>query len=97
MPDNVKNFKLEIAQIMSKIYLTSELKITTDERKDNISSFKLNDNFSKKEFQELWNKIKVKTVYEVNFDSSELIEKAVKSINLNLKIKKSKAIITSEA
>lgn len=95
LPENIKNFKTEIGQIMSKIYLTSELKITSDERKNNVSEFKLNDNFSKKEFQELWGKIKIKTVYEVNFDSVELIQKSVDSINLNLKIKKSKAVITS--
>jgi len=95
LPENIQNFKIEIAQIMNKIHLTSELKITSDERKNNIVSFKLNDNFNKKEFQKLWSKIKIKTVYEVNFDSLELIEKSVNSINLNLKIKKSKAVITT--
>lgn len=41
----------------------------------------LNDNFSKKEFQELWNKINKKYAYTAHFDSNELIEKATAHIN----------------
>lgn len=37
---------------------------------------KLNANFSKKEFQELWNEINHQYVYTVHYDSKELIEKA---------------------
>lgn len=94
LPENIKDFKQEVIEIVRKVYLTSELKIASDDRKNNPISFKLNDNFYKKEFQDLWNKIKIKTVYEVNFDSDELIKKSIDSINVNLKIKKSKAFIT---
>ncbi|PNQ84227.1 type III restriction-modification system endonuclease [Paenibacillus polymyxa] len=41
----------------------------------------LNDNFYKKEFQTLWGYINHQYAYTVEFDSSELIEKAVKHIN----------------
>jgi len=42
----------------------------------------LNDaNFHKKEFQTLWQRINRKAAYEVKFDSSELIDKAVAAIN----------------
>jgi type III restriction enzyme len=41
----------------------------------------LNENFSKKEFQQLWNKINRKAVYTVSFDSNELIKKCVKALN----------------
>ncbi|MDD7075227.1 MAG: hypothetical protein SPG55_05270, partial [Prevotella sp.] len=34
---------------------------------------KLNDNFAKKEFQELWHRINHKYAYTVDFDSEELI------------------------
>ena len=40
----------------------------------------LNDNFYRKEFQELWNCINHKYAYTVKFDSAELIEKAVNHI-----------------
>lgn len=47
---------------------------------------KLNDNFKKKEFQELWKRINHKYAYIVSFDSNELIEKAVAAINSNLTV-----------
>ena len=46
----------------------------------------LNENFSKKEFQELWNRINHKYAYTVDFDSEELIEKAVNAINADLNV-----------
>ena len=44
----------------------------------------LNENFYKKEFQELWNYINHKYAYTVDFDSSELITKSIGHINDNL-------------
>ncbi len=44
----------------------------------------LNERFYKKEFQELWNTINHKYAYTVEFDSNELIKKAVESINKDL-------------
>ena len=93
LPEELIGFNKEIGELMNKIYLTSELKVATDERKNNIPTFKLTDNFKKKEFQDLWKKIKVKTIYEVDFDSNELIKKSIDSIKNNLKVKKAKAIV----
>ena len=45
---------------------------------------KLNDNFYKKEFQKLWALINHKYAYTVEFDSEELIKKAIESIDKNL-------------
>jgi type III restriction enzyme len=95
LPDNVLDFKNEIVEIMRKVYLTSELKVAENEREKSQVSFDLNENFHKKEFQDLWSKIKVKTVYEVDFNSEELIKKSINSIDINLRIKKSKAIIST--
>jgi type III restriction enzyme len=44
----------------------------------------LNENFYKKEFQELWNYINHKYAYTVDFDSNELITKSIGHINDNL-------------
>lgn len=41
----------------------------------------LNDNFAKHEFKELWNMINVKYAYTVDFNSDELISKAIQSID----------------
>lgn len=46
----------------------------------------VNQNFHKKEFQELWNKINYKSTYEVRFDSAELINTSVIYINARLNV-----------
>lgn len=47
---------------------------------------KLNDNFSKKEFQELWKRLNHKYAYTVSFDSEELIQKSIDAINRELNV-----------
>lgn len=46
----------------------------------------LNDNFYKQEFKELWNCINHKYAYRVEFDSDELIKKAIQSIDAELNV-----------
>jgi len=43
-------------------------------------------NFERKEFQQLWNRINHKAVYQVAFDSEELVIKSVKALNKELKV-----------
>ena len=45
-----------------------------------------NDNFHKKEFQELWKKINRKAAYTVHFDSDELIKKCVHTLDEKLNV-----------
>lgn len=52
--------------------------------KTKIFENELNDNFYKKEFQTLWGYINHKYAYTVEFDTNELIEKAIKHIDENL-------------
>lgn len=51
-----------------------------------IKDNKLNDNFAKAEFQALWKEINHKYAYTVHYNSKELIEKAIISINANLEV-----------
>ncbi|MCF4114298.1 MULTISPECIES: type III restriction-modification system endonuclease [Dethiosulfovibrio] len=46
----------------------------------------LNENFKKKEFLELWNRINKKVVYGVEFDSTELIDKCIVALDQELRI-----------
>ena len=46
----------------------------------------LNDNYQKKEFQVLWQSINKKAVYQVDFDSNELVKNAITAINKELKV-----------
>lgn len=88
--ESLKSFKNEMGELLMNIYTTEHFSMTSDERADNVSEAILqpNENFAKKEFQALWDKIKVKTTYEVDFDSNELIAKSVNAINDHLNIRK---------
>ncbi|MFH1095911.1 MAG: DEAD/DEAH box helicase family protein [Candidatus Desantisbacteria bacterium] len=97
VPEKLKGFESCIAELMTSIYTTANFKAAENENANNINEAILrpNDNFAKKEFQDLWKKIKVKTVYEVDFDSNELIKKSVEAIDKNLTVKKILVHITS--
>lgn len=53
--------------------------------------------FNSQEFLDLWDKIKYKTVYSIDFDSSELIQNAVNSIQKMNKIDKVRIISRKDA
>jgi type III restriction enzyme len=90
VPLELESFKNEIGNILQKIYSTANFKAATNAKEDNVYENILNpnENFAKEEFQDLWSKIKVKTVYEVDFDSDELIKKSVDAINKQLEVRK---------
>lgn len=52
-------------------------------------------NFQKKEWQELWKRINVRTYYQVNFDTAKLIDKAVKEINDHLNVSEIRIVVES--
>ena len=55
----------------------------------------LNDNAGKEEFKWLWEEINHRYVYTVNYDSEELIQKAIGSINANLRVTQLKYVVTT--
>lgn len=55
---------------------------------------KLNENFSKKEFQALWKEINHQYVYTVHYDSEELIKKVVEAIDRDLSVTELKYVMT---
>ena len=70
----------------------SKIPDVDDGRKSNTN--KINKkNFKKKEFLELWNRINHKAIYKVDFESQELIQKAVSAIDKELQVKTLKYII----
>ncbi len=90
LPENLLSFKNQIADIIKQVHGTATFKATSNEKIDDVYESKLspNDNFRKKEFQELWNKIKAKTTYEVDFNSDELIKNSIQAINHSLDVTK---------
>ena len=55
----------------------------------------LNSNASKEEFKRLWEEINHRYVYTVSYDSEELIQKAIASINKNLRVTELKYVVTT--
>lgn len=57
----------------------------------------LNDNFYKKEFQDLWHLINKKYTYLVDFDSEELVHNCIKAVNEQLSVSKMLYTMTTGA
>lgn len=74
----------QVFQLVDSVYSDAQLPGIDDDRSTQINP--LNENFEKKEFKELWNRINRKAAYTVHFDSAELISKCVKSLDSNLRV-----------
>lgn len=62
-----------------------DIPVPSDDRKP--KKIPLNEaNFKKKEFQELWSRINHKAVYQVDFDSDELIAKCIMALDTHLNV-----------
>ncbi len=86
LPEQFQDFKEGIVQLVSKIYSKNITPLVENGRDENIKKLEINDNYYKKEFQELWNRINIKTAYYVDFDTDELIEKCVRTLDRDLKV-----------
>ncbi|MCP4053850.1 MAG: DEAD/DEAH box helicase family protein [Mesoflavibacter sp.] len=83
LPENLEPFREAITKLLKSVYTGEMIKPENDRDKITIT---LNKNFHKKEFQELWSKINIKTIYEVKFNSDKLITDSVTRINADLHI-----------
>jgi type III restriction enzyme len=83
LPDKLEPYKESLCKLLQTIYTGAEFK-PEDERQTVILN--TNKNFAKKEFQALWEKINLKTIYEVQFDTEQLIHDSKVKINAQLNI-----------
>lgn len=94
VPETLENFKEQIADFMMGMYATNTYKPTENELSYSLPKvLNPNENFAKKEFQELWEKLKVKTTYSVSFDTEELIKNSVEAINKELHVQNLQVVI----
>ena len=63
--------------------------------KAEVKNDRLNDNAEKQEFKALWNEINHRYVYTVHYDSEELIQKAIATINSELNVTQLKYVVTT--
>ena len=95
LADELQPMSNSVMKLVQSIYDPSVLKDMIDDgSKTTTPDNKLNDNFMKKEFQELWRRINHKYAYTVSFDSEELIEKAVGAINRELEVTQLSYVVT---
>lgn len=83
LPEKLEPFKESVCKLLQTIYTGAEFK-PEDERQTVILN--TNKNFAKKEFQALWDKINLKTIYEVQFDTEQLIQDSKVKIDAQLNI-----------
>jgi type III restriction enzyme len=83
LPEALEQFRDPLNKLLKSIYTGEPFKPEDESRSMEIST---NSNFYKKEFQDLWNKINFKTIYEVNFNSEKLIHDSKVFINAKLHV-----------
>ena len=83
-PEDLKLYTEQVVQLVNSVFSESQLPDVDDDRKPKINP--LNDNFSKQEFRALWDRINRKAVYRVEFESSELINNCIATLEKELKV-----------
>ena len=87
IPEHLRGFTGDIERLAKSIEDASVFdEMVGNALETKISRNRLNDNFHRREFQELWTRINHKHAYTVEFDSEELRRNAVGSINANLSV-----------
>ncbi|MDO4290224.1 MAG: DEAD/DEAH box helicase family protein [Eggerthellaceae bacterium] len=87
IPEHLEGFAGQIERIVRSVEDAGALDgMIGNALETKITHNTLNENFRKREFQQLWARINHKHAYTVEFDSDELRRKAVESINGNLSV-----------
>jgi type III restriction enzyme len=73
-----------VYQLIDSVFSDSQMFEISDDRRPKKNP--LNSNFDKQEFKELWNRINRKAAYSVDFDSAELVKKAVAELDKSLRV-----------
>ena len=85
LPEDLKPYAEQVFQLIDSVFSDAQLPEVADGRKPKTNP--LNENFEKREFKELWQRINRKAVYRVEFDSEELIDKCINALDSQLRVK----------
>lgn len=95
MPPQLAGDAPAVHKLIQGIFDENILKeMISDGKETQVQDNPLNDNFWKKEFQALWNKINHRYAYKVSFDSGELIKKSVQKLTTDLTVSQIKYTTT---
>lgn len=85
--DELKPYAESIKHVLSNVYNPEVLK-PENANANNISLKVDEDKLARRDFKQLWEKINSKSAYCVEFDSKELLDKSVQSLDRNLTVAK---------
>lgn len=91
----IKNIEAGMQKLIAGIFNPKVLEDMVEEVSPTTPANELNDNFTDKRFQKLWNEINHKYVYTVHYDSEELIDKAIANLKKNLAVTKLQYVMVS--
>ena len=89
--DKADDMKDGIIAALDTVFNPSAVK-PEDARKPKQAKFQ-KDNFAKKEFQELWKRINRRSYYQVNFNTTDLVKRAVKAVDDLLKVTEIRIVV----
>ncbi len=84
LPPELQTHAEHVFQLIDSVFSDSQMFDIGDDRRPKKNP--LNDNFDKQEFKELWKRINRKAAYSVDFDSAELVTKAVTELDGSLRV-----------
>jgi len=84
LPDDLQPYAEQVFQLIDSVFSQVQVMLPEDGRK--MKKLEPNANFEKQEFKELWARINRKAAYSVQFDSDELVSKAVKALDDHLRV-----------
>ena len=93
MRPEIESYRESVLSLVDSLYICAKGIPVTDENRSKVNH--LNDNFKKKEFQELWRRINHKAVYRVDFDSNELVRNCIDALNAELKVTPLKYVVVT--
>jgi type III restriction enzyme len=84
LPEELAPYAEQVFALIDSVFSDAQLPDIEDDRK--VKTNPLSPNFQKKEFQELWNRINRKAAYTVHFETPELIDKCVRTLDKELSV-----------
>ena len=83
LPPALEPFRTDIHKLLKTVYTGEPFGVENERDKTPVT---VNKNFYKEEFKALWEKINIKSIYEVQFNTEKLIEDSKNRINADLYI-----------
>jgi len=80
---DLQPYARQVFELIDSVYTGRTVEVDNDRGK---KTNPLNNNFKKKEFEELWNRINQKAAYSVHFDSAELIKNSISALEQHLNV-----------